>query len=168
MACFSVNSGVTTWIKDLSIWNNSKIIIDSAVTYDVRYCGDMALYYLNSKGGWDAFLIEGNIKKTDNYSIYEYNKSFNNNTINFERDRYLNEIETEYELHTGWLTDSQAANLTKNLLGSNKVYAHNLVENKIFPVVITNSSAEYKTYKNEQKLISYTINIVESQGKVRR
>lgn len=168
MACFSVNSGVTTWIKNINVWDNSRVIIDSAVTYDIKYCGDMALYYLNARGGWDSFLIEGKVIKKDNYTIYEYDRAFSNQTIDYERGRYLNEIETAYELHTGWLTDSQSAILAKNLLGSNQVYAHNLVTDKIFPVVITDTSAEYKTYKNEGKLVSYTINIVESQSKVRR
>lgn len=168
MASISVGSGVTTWIKDVSEWEGCKLFVDTAYTYSIRYCGDMALYYLNAQGGWDSFLIEGDVIKKDNYTIYEYNKSFNNQTIDFERNRYLNEIETAYELHTGWLSDRESDILAKNLLGSNKVYAHNLKTNKIFPVVITDTSVDYKKHKTEKKLVSYTINIVESQNKIRR
>lgn len=165
MTCFEVNSGVTTWIKTIG---NTKILIDGEYSYNGNYCGDMALYYLNANGGWDSFLIEGAVKQKDKYEIGEYDKSFDNTTLDFERTRYQNVIATSYELHTGWLTDAESARLAKHLLGSNQVYAHNLKTDRIFPVVITDTEAEYKTHRSEQKLVSYTINITESQSKIRR
>lgn len=168
MICFEVNSGVTTYVKDLADKADTVITFDGGIKYDVRYCGDYALYYLNSYGGWDSFLIEGKVRKFDDLTGYDYNKSFDNNTLDFEKTRYMNTIITRYEMHTGWLTDSQSENLAKNLLESTKVYIHNLVENKIYPAIIKDSSIEYKTTRNEGKMVSYTINLEVSQSKIRK
>ena len=168
MDCYEVNSGVTTLVRDLSEYADYTITVDSAITYDVIYCGPMALYYLNARGGWDSFLIEGKVKRTDNMSQSDYGRKYDNTTAQFGKTRYMNEITESYELHTGWLTDDQAARLAKHLLPSNRVYAHNLETDRIFPVVITDSNAEYKTFKNEKRLVSYQINISSSQTMVRR
>lgn len=167
----TVNSGVTTWIKDAAEFAGQKIFIDHTVVYDVNYCGDYALYYLNLRGGWDSFLLEGKGKRTDNYTRSEYQKKqpINNSSyLTFGRVVYVTETEPTWELHTGWLTDAQAEVLARNLLSSPRVYLHNLVENKIYTVVITNSNAEYKTYKTEKKLVAYTINVASSNKEVRR
>lgn len=129
-------------------------------------CGEIALYYKNRKGGWDAFLIEGTWTKKDEYTKYTYNRSFNNNTLEFENGTYHSQIVTSYQLNTGWLNDTQSDNLAFNLLSSNEVYLHNLCEDKVYPVVITDNTATYKTYKNNsRKLVNYQINCEESQRK---
>lgn len=129
-------------------------------------CGEVALYYKNRKGGWESFLIEGNVTKKDTYTKYTYNKSFDNNTLEFENGTYHSQIVTSYVLNTGWLTDQQSDNLAFNLLSSNEVYLHNLCTNKVYPVVITDNSATYKTYKNNsRKMVNYQINCEESQRK---
>ena len=129
-------------------------------------CGEVALYYKNRKGGWDSFLIEGTVTKKDTYTKYTYNRSFNNNTLEFENGTYHSQIVTSYVLNTGWLTDQQSDNLAFNLLSSNEVYLHNLISDKVYPVVITDNTATYKTYKNNsRKLVNYQINVEESQRK---
>lgn len=130
------------------------------------YCGNAALYYKNRSGGWDSFLVSGNIRRTDNYEKYSYNRSFNNNTIDFEEGTYHNQITVKWVLHTDYLTDSQAEVLAYHLFPSNAVYFHNFKDNTIVPVLIDNSTADYKTFKNEgRKLVRYDINISESQKK---
>lgn len=161
-------SGVCSFIRTAADLQGKKITIDSAITYDCNYCGDYALYYLNSHGGWDSFLIEGKVQKTDNITQYKYSKSFNNTTIEYESGRYISEIATKYVCYTSWLTDAQSANLAKNLLSSNKVYLHDLVNNKIIPVIIENTTIDYKKYFNERQMISYKINLVESQTKIKK
>lgn len=144
-------SGITTQIGNVASGNS---------------CGEIALYYKNRKGGWDAFLIEGNWTKKDEYTKYTYNRSFNNNTLEFENGTYHSQIITSYQLVTGWLNDEESENLAFNLLSSNEVYLHNLCEDKVYPVVITDNSATYKTYKNNQRrFVNYTINCEESQRK---
>ena len=134
--------------------------------YQSGYCGEYALYYLQRNGGWAAFLIEGNSKKTDSYEKYSYNMTFNNNKAMFEECTYHNQITSSWELHTGWLTDSQADNLAFNLLASNRVFLHSLKDNKIIPVIISNSEAEYKTFKNNgNHLVRFDISLTESQKK---
>ena len=129
-------------------------------------CGDIALYYKNRKGGWDSFLIEGTVTKKDEYTKYTYNRSFNNNTLQFENGTYHSQIITNYILNTGWLSDQESDNLAFNLLSSNEVYLHNLLTDKVYPVVIRDNSATYKTYKNNsRKLVNYQINVEESQRK---
>jgi hypothetical protein len=129
-------------------------------------CGEIALYYKNRKGGWDEFLIEGTVTKKDEYTKYTYNRSFNNNTLEFENGTYHSQIVTSYVLNTGWLNDQQSDNLAFNLLSSNEVYLHNLCTDKVYPVVIKDNTATYKTYKNNsRKLVNYQINVEESQRK---
>ena len=138
--------------------------VSTAVTGNA--CGEIALYYKNRKGGWDAFLIEGTVTKKDEYTKYTYNRSFNNNTLEFENGTYHSQIITSYQLNTGWLSDQESENLAFNLLSSNEVYLHNLCTDKVYPVVITDNTATYKTYKNNQRrLVNYTINCEESQRK---
>ena len=129
-------------------------------------CGEIALYYKNRKGGWDAFLVEGTVTKKDEYTKYTYNRSFNNNTLEFENGTYHSQIITSYVLNTGWLNDQESDNLAFNLLSSNEVYLHNLCTDKVYPVVIKDNTATYKTYKNNsRKLVNYQINVEESQRK---
>lgn len=133
------------------------------------YCGSGALYYLNKSGGWDSFLIEGVSKRTDAYDKYTYNKSFDNNTIEFEEGVYFNQIQARWTLHTGFLSDEESKRLAYNLIPSNKVYFHNFEDDTIVPVVITNSSVDYKTYRNEgRKMVRYDITLNESQKKINR
>lgn len=138
-------------------------------SYDFETCGDYALYYLNCYGGWDAFLIEGNVIKSDTITQYKTTQSYNNTTLDYETSRYLTTTITNWELHTGWLTDEQAANFVKNLLGSNSVYMHNFKTDTIVPVIITDNNGVYKTYKNQgKKMVNYTIKVQESQSKLRK
>lgn len=132
-------------------------------------CAPYVLYYLNSYGGWDAFVIEGTGIKKDAYTSYKTDRVFKNTTLDFETNKYVQEIKTSYELNTGLLTDDQAANLAKNLLGSVKVYLQNIDEGWVKPVIITDANAAYQTYQtNGRKLCQYKINVQESQSKIRK
>lgn len=137
-------------------------------THQVR-CAPYALYYLNSYGGWDSFVIEGTAIKKDAYTSYQTDRVYKNTTVDFELNKYVQEIKTSYELNTGYLTDEQAANLAKNLLGSVKVYLHNIDEGWIKPVIISDNGATYQTYQtNGRKMCQYKINVTESQSKIRK
>lgn len=138
---------------------------DSLYKLYVKDCkSKYAVYYLNRSGGWDSFLIEGKVVKKDTYKKYYIDKTYDNNSIDFGRVVYHNEIVTSYELHTGWLKDGESENLAFNLIPSNKIYLHNLEDNTIEPVVINNSDVTYKTFNNQgNKLYNYTLNIECSQ-----
>lgn len=133
--------------------------------YPTLSCGDYALYYQNVNGGWDSFLIEGKGKKKDSIKRNSISTVFNNQTLDFEKRNYNNQITSTYELHTGMLTEEEAANIAKNLIPSTRIYIHDLNENKILPVTVTDSNAEYKRHSTG-KVITYTINVEESRTKI--
>ena len=161
-------AGVATWVRDCADLAGCKLTING-VTYDCRYCGDFAVYYVGKKGGWNAFLFEGICKRTDSLTDYKYNRVANNQTINFENKRYLVEINPTYKLTTGWLSDEEAERLASDLFPTTKLYLHNLVTNELVPAFILDTQAEYKTFKNNgRKFVQYTVSVQESQTKLRR
>lgn len=147
---------------------------DTILTYDMDNCGEGFLLYKNRFGGWDSFLIEGNIYKYDGYTRLSgiYPKYPNSYGHSREKKTESNTIKTTYEIHTGWLTDEQAERLVFHLMSSTTV-ALRLFSDKItgdFPynmvsVSIVNTSEEYKKFKNGKKMISYTITLEENDTK---
>jgi hypothetical protein len=161
---------VYSTVKYDDIYNNLYGGYDANV-YNALDCTDaeFGLYYLNSQGGWDAFLFEGKAEVKDTITQFTTEKSYNNTTLDFETYRYVSEVSRSYTLHTGWLTDEQSENFAKNLVGSNTVYLHNLKTDTIIPAIITDSEVIYKNMKyNSGKMSTYTINIKESQNKLRQ
>lgn len=129
---------------------------------------DYVLYYVNAAGGWDSLLVEGNVKKTDNIQSETYTQRVLDTSTSFSKNKYLNTITPNWILYTGYLNDIQASKMY-NLLESNQVYLHNLKEDVITPVIITNSTCEYLTYTNNgKKKFYYTINVEASQDKYRK
>lgn len=131
--------------------------------------GKYAIYYLNSYGGWDSFLFEGEVIKEDNITQYTTDRVYDNTEPQFEIQRYVSEIQSSYVCNTGWLSDEQATNLAKNLISSNLCYLHNLESGDIIPAIIDEKSAKYQTYKTNGNLMAqYEIKIKESQTRIRR
>lgn len=137
---------------------------------DVDSCNaEYAVYYLNSYGGWDAFMFEGKATKKDTITQFTTDRAFDNQTLDYEAYRYVSEINTSYTLSTGWLTDEQAENFAKNLVGSNHVYLQDLKSGKLMSAIITDSNVTYKTMRNNGgKMALYQLNIKESQNKLRQ
>lgn len=149
------NSAVTTTISTL---------LQTGYTETEVCNADYALYYLNRYGGWDAFLIEGNVKRKDSYTRYNIISPYDNTTIQFGQRTYNNQIQPSWELHTGWLKDSESDTLAFNLLPSNMMYLHNISEGTFIPVTVDDSSVDYKTFRNQgRNLFNYTINVSASQ-----
>lgn len=132
-------------------------------------CTPYVLYYLNSYGGWDAFVVEGNTVKKDAFTTYTTDQSYDNTTLEFELNKYVQEIKTTYTMNSGWLNDEQSANLAKNLIGSLKVYLQNIEEGWVAPVIMKDSSVEYQTYQtNGKKLCNYKMTVEMSQTAIRK
>lgn len=135
-------------------------------TFDSK---DYCLYYVNAFGGWDSLLIDGNTKRTDQIvSSEQYIKKAKANSLEFGKTKYLNTIVPSWTLYTGHMSDEESSKM-HHLLESTEVYLHNLIDDTITPVLITDTSCEYKTYSNNgKKLPSYIINVEASQEKYRK
>lgn len=142
--------------------------IKSMIFEGVDTCYNYCLYYLNSNGGWDSLLVEGNVKKSDNIKSSYYTTNVDNTTNEFGKTKYINVIDTYYTLHTDWFNDDEQERFA-NLIESTEVYLHNLNTDKILPVNITNNTFEYKTFTNNGKKKFYnTLEVEVAQQRIRR
>jgi hypothetical protein len=132
-------------------------------------CARYALYYVNEYGGWDFLVMRGGFKRIDRYKRYETKRSYNNSVAhNRGRVNYANEETFAFELRTAFLTDDQASRM-HHLIGSNMVYMYDLSTGILQPVIITDNSCEYKTYKNQGlKMVQYAINVEIAKEQTRR
>jgi hypothetical protein len=128
-----------------------------------RYC----IYYFNQYGGWDSILFAGKTIQNDNLSRLSYKKNYVAGSTEFNKVNYLTTIQENWQLNTSFLGDLSSQKMI-NMMASNCLYLHDLEENKIIPINITNSKCEHKTYKNQgRKLYTYTIEVSASQPKYR-
>lgn len=128
-----------------------------------RYC----IYYFNQYGGWDSILFAGKTIQNDNLSRLSYKKNYVAASSDFNKVNYLTTIQENWQLNTSFLDDLRSQKMI-NMMASNCLYLHDLEDNKIIPINITNSKCEHKTYKNQgRKLYTYTIEVSASQPKYR-
>lgn len=132
-----------------------------ADTKTLKSCCRYALYYVNAHGGWDSLLVKGSAKQTDNYTRGTYRTTcVNGQAATLQRGKVnnVNAISRKFVLNTGWLGDGSCAKM-HHLLGSTQVYLYDVVDHLMIPVVLTDTSCEYKSYRtNGDKLCSYSIN----------
>lgn len=158
--------GYTTFMKAPANANTFEIFKEK--TPIEKTCAKYCLYYQNALGGWDSFLINGNDKRTDKITGYNYIKSVNNTTKEFGNKKYMNVIAPSYKLYTDWLNDDEASRMY-HLLESTEVYLHNLEDDTIIPVNLTNSNCEFKTFANNgKKKFYYEINAELAQERIRQ
>lgn len=133
-----------------------------------KTCADYCLYYLNAYGGYDHLLIKGTALRTDSYARTEITRDVSNATLRHGKQCLTTEITPKWRLNTDYLTDEQWAK-THHLLGSTHVLLHNLATDEIVPVVITSSTAEFKTYRNQGNKKSFlTIDVEASVKRMRK
>lgn len=137
----------------------------------VDMCWEYQLIYINAYGAWDTLAVEGASRETDEYARTTFKQAYNTTnasvqprgTVNIQND-YVK----KYSFVTGWLSDDQAARM-HHLLGSTNVYVYDRVSGMTIPLVLTNSSCEYKTFRNQgAKLVNYTIEAEVAQNFTRR
>lgn len=147
----------------------AKLQIGTTVWTFVEPCNRYVLYYKNAFGGWDSFLIEGPADVSDAQSRFVHAHEYNNADRTARgKEVTVNELTRQYTLRTGWLTDEESARM-HHLLNSTDVYLHDLVDDKIDPVVLTGSETQYKTFRGEgRKFVSYTITAQLAQERIRR
>lgn len=154
----------------LSSYTNLARITVSGKTYTVvDACHEFALLYVNSFGGWDTLLMEGRSQEVDSYERSTMTQRYDNAVIsNRGRVEYVNEVTRHWTLRTGWLSDLESFRM-HHVLGSPHVFLYDLVDGVIRPVVITDESCQYKTFKgNGSRLVSYTVDVDLAQTMIRR
>lgn len=132
-------------------------------------CARYALYYVNAFGGWDALVMQGTPKHSEDIKRYNVQKSYDNSESRARGlHNYTNEITPKWALKTALLTDEQGARM-HHLLGSTMVYLYDIETAEVLPVVITDNSIEYKTFKNNNRQrAQYTINVQLAAERLRR
>lgn len=159
-----------TGVIDVSLLSSPTEIVAGHGTYTVvEPCNRYALYYLNSYGGWDSLLIEGAVSESDSVERHTAGMEYDNSdrAARGERD-YLNGLTKEYVFRTGWLSDDESSRMHE-LLNSTDVYGFDLVDRAMFPLVLTGTETEYKTYKgNGNRPVTYSISARLAQGRERR
>lgn len=153
-----------------SAWPNCDRVVVGLNTYKVKdACAKYALYYVNAYGGWDTLLVEGNDIESDTFERFVRMVEYDNSSItNRGMENYLNEITKTFQLHTGWMTDEQSKRM-RHLTGSTCVYLYDLASQQMIPIVITDNSQEYKTYKNQgNRMVNYTLQAQLAQNRIRR
>lgn len=126
-----------------------------------------ALYYVNKKGGLDSLLCYGRQVESwqsDRTQVRLYADRSNRKT--FENQYIYQEIDKQYQLNTGLLSDDNARKID-NLIYSPKVFIHDLQEDTITSCVITDNSYTMKSRRNDARVF-YTINVQESKPYKRR
>lgn len=163
-------SQVGTAVFDLSKWGDVKSVTIGNKSFKVvNTCSRYALYYVNAYGGWDSLLIEGNHSEVDNMTRLMRETEYDNRNVqNRGTHNYVNEIVKTLTLHTSWLSDDESSRM-HHLLNSTNVYLGELNSGRMIPVVLTDTTSEYKTYKgNGGKLVNYAINVTIAQERIRR
>lgn len=159
-----------TAVFDLSEWGDVKSVTIGNQSFKVvNTCSRYALYYVNAYGGWDSLLIEGNHSEVDNLTRHTREVEYDNRDVsNRGTMNYVTEIAKSLTLHTSWLSDDESSKM-HHLLNSTNVYLGDLNSGRMIPVVLTDTTSEYKTYKgNGGKLVNYAINVTIAQERIRR
>ena len=155
------------------VYDTDNVLISAGET-DVEYlvidsCKRYCLYYLNANGGWDSFLFNKTSKEQDDFERLTYTRNINNTTIKHRTVEYRNNLKKKWVLKTGYLNDKQSLIFAEHLAGSPCTYLHDLDEDIIYPVNITNKNVDYQTYtRNGRKLCKYELNVELSQERQRR
>lgn len=164
----SAGSGTAVFLLDA--WDDlDSVTIGSSTFKVVTDCARYALYYVNAYGGWDCFLIEGNTLEADSLKRYTREMVYDNRDIkNRGVKNYVNEIVKGFTFHTGWLLDDQGERM-HHLVNSTDVYMYDIASGEMIPVIVTDNTCEYRTYKNQgNRFASYTIQVEVAQHRERR
>ena len=144
------------------------------IIYGLNYqvvtgCAKYALFYVNAFGGWDSFLIEGNDLEDD--TLKRFNREVvydNSNIVHRGVHNYVNEVTKGFTFHSGWLLADQGLRM-HHLINSAFVYLYDFANDSLIPVIVTDNTCEYKTFKNQgNRMVDYTIRVELAQNRIRR
>ena len=135
----------------------------------VDRCRTFALYYVNALGGWDQLVLDGNTTARDDLVRYTMAMDYDNSQLAARgRKDYAIEVTPAWELRTGLLADEQSLRMD-NLINSTEVYLCDLATGRFYPILLTDTAAERKTYKGQgARMFNYTVNAKLAQERFRR
>ena len=165
-----VGEGMTTAYNVTVNLSNARSVTCGSLTWQVAdTCCRYALYYLNAHGGWDSLLVRGASSVSDSMERSTAWRDYDNSDPrNRGRVNWRNSVTRMWTLHTGWLTDAQAAKM-HHLLESTDVYLLDLETQELRAVVLTDTDAPVKTFKGEgRRLVDYALNAQCAQDIERR
>jgi len=164
----SVNGGAA--VLDLSAFSGLDYVEMGGKTYKVKdMCPKYIAYYVNAYGGWDSFILQGNDREADSLVRHTTHRDYDNAVLSERGVKdYAIEVTKGWTLNTGWLTDNQSAKM-HHLLNSTEVYLYDVAAGKMFPVVLTDTENEVKTYKGSGRVLNrYAFNAALAKEMVRR
>lgn len=164
-----MQAGSGTAVFNLAQWSDVRSIAINGVEYDVVSCGRYVLYYVNEYGGWDSLLIEGNTTESDSITRSMRDVVYDNRNVqNRGRVNYKNDIVKRRTLNTSWMSDDESLRM-RHLLNATDVYLYDMQTEEMTPVILVNSTTDYKTYKsNGCKLVNYVIEVENANRYQRR
>lgn len=121
----------TYWDNNTPTVYSEKNVVGDVFNY-TSGCGDYAIYYLNTLGGWDCLLVKAN--KSESKTDYDYRTD--------DLDiRYLTEYTESFKVYSDYVINRENIH---HLLNSTKVYLHNLTTDEIIPVLVDTNSYDFK------------------------
>lgn len=142
----------------IEVYQNDNLI----KTYEIDSTKkNYVIYWANKFGGWDFLPIMGNDMRTDQVESNKY--SLLDRYIYYDT-KYQNTIKPSWKLYTGWMKGN-----ISDLVESVDVRLYDLNKQVFYKVLITDSQAEYRTYRNNgNRLVSYEINCEMSNQYIRK
>lgn len=154
----------TGWF-DLRDWPAATAVTINGKTYRVGGgCHQFVLYYVNAYGGWDTMVVTAKTDEQDAVTRYTMKTDYNNATAARGTHNYINELAHNYTFRTGCM-DEAASLKMHHLLNSPHVWLHDVIANRFYPIVLTNSATEYK---NGGRLYQYEFTAQLAQERIRR
>lgn len=162
-----------TAVLDLSQYTGhggaARVVI-GGTTYTVAdRCRTYCVYYVNAYGGWDQLVLDGQAARRDDLVRYTMAQDYDNTQAAARgRKDYAIEVTPAWDLRTGLLSDDASLRMD-NLINSTEVYLCELATGRFQPVLLTDTSADRKTYKsNGARPNAYTVNAQLAQERFRR
>lgn len=137
-----------------------RTLVEGKKFYNKCTNANYAVYYMNTYGGWNWMLFEGNKQIEKQTNKFSSILNYNNENVPYKVD-----TASSYELTSLFLTDEGSDKL-QDLYKSPMVYLHKLGTNDIIRVNVDTKSYSIKTYINQgRKFFTQNITLTESKNK---
>ena len=141
--------------------------VNQTTTYNVgkthyKYC----LYYRTLSGGWSWLLLNRTSKQTDTVTVNTYKQNWNNTTKEFGTNVFEKDIQRKWSVKSDYVGDKDSKTIHDAIL-TQKAYLHDLEEDTIVPVNITDTTVDVKTfYSNGRKQSQYSFTCEDAQTRM--